>query len=227
MKWCEMARFVALCLLIPVGSGRPAEPSHGSLMTAPYRPQAGDLVLFDDFNPLHRIAFRLARTAPPVHAAVVVERPDGSHALLDLFGPRVISGTVRIAEIGPRLGNYVGAILVRRLRAPLPQDRKEAMWRFAEAQEGKGWAAGRVLLLGGPFNARYGLRRALFGRTVLERSRWICSEVVVAAGTVAGLFDPRTLPANAVTPRDLAFDETYDLSALYCPALPWSASPCH
>ena len=55
----------------------------------------------------------------------------------------------------------------------------------------------------------------------------MCSENVVAAATVAGLLDPKVHCANAMYPRDLAYDEKYDLSGAYHPAVPWMAEvPC-
>jgi hypothetical protein len=54
-----------------------------------------------------------------------------------------------------------------------------------------------------------------FGRTVLDRERWICSELVVAAAATAGVWTPETFPANLMYPRDLCYDERFDLSPYY------------
>jgi hypothetical protein len=47
----------------------------------------------------------------------------------------------------------------------------------------------------------------------------------VAAACAAEILEPKMIPANAAYPRDLAFDEDFDLSCLYEPAAPWSRCP--
>jgi hypothetical protein len=63
------------------------------------------------------------------------------------------------------------------------------------------------------------------GRTVLDRERWICSELVVAAATASGVLDPDLYPANMVYPRDLAYDEHFDFSPHYDPPAMWYPRP--
>ena len=100
--------------------------------------------------------------------------------------------------------------------------RSQALTQFAETEKGKGFALGRVILQATPFCPR---RQELFATTPSTRLRWFCSEMVVAACTKAKLFDTKTCCANATYPRDLAFDETINLSALYHPAIYWSDAP--
>ena len=65
----------------------------------------------------------------------------------------------------------------------------------------------------------------LFNRTVLDRDGWICSELTVAAATAAGVLNENDHPANMMLPRDLCYDERYDLSPVYeVPAL-WYPRP--
>jgi hypothetical protein len=82
-----------------------------------------------------------------------------------------------------------------------------------------------MLLQGTPFCCRTGLRHHLFAGTCMDRTRWLCSELVVAAATAAHILDPQAFPANSMYPRDLAYDETYDLSGLYQPPVLWVAHP--
>jgi hypothetical protein len=111
---------------------------------------------------------------------------------------------------------------VRRLRTPLTQEQSRELTSFAHDQCGKRFAFGRVLLQGTPFCPRSGLRHALFGHTYLNRQRWFCSELVIAACCKASLLDPRSCCGNALYPRDLAVDERFDLSPLYHPPMTWS-----
>lgn len=191
----------------------------------PYRPQPGDLLLWDEFIPLHHFCYKVCGSGPPTHCSIVIAHEDGSPAILDLHGQTVVGAKVVVLQVGPRMCSFTGMILVRRLRQPLCSAGSCALTRFARAQEGKDFAIGRVLLQGTPLNARYGLRRCLFGRTPLDRHRWFCSELVVSAACVAGILDPHVHLANATYPRDLAFDETMDLSCMYEPAVLWCARP--
>jgi hypothetical protein len=190
-----------------------------TLRVVPYRPQPGDLLLYhlDDYKTI----FQLVGTGAPMHAAIVFARPDGTPASLELTGPEFWLAKVRHVDIGPRLYSYPGAIMVRQPRAPLTAEQSAALTRFALAQEGKDFALGRLALQATPFRCRTGLRRLIFGRTHFDRSRWICSELVVAAAASAKVIDPAVFPANAMYPRDLAYDETYNLSAAFQAPVLW------
>ena len=223
---CLRAQTVRAHLAAPVAPAGslavPIDTAHGRLQ--PYVPEPGDIVLYDDNNKLFHFAFKLANTAPPTHTAIVIARADGSSALLDLTGPRVISATVHVLDVEPRLASYQGTIMVRRLRQPLTADQSRELTQFAEAQLGKAFAWHRVLLQGTPFCRLHRLlRHALFGHTYLNRDRWFCSELVIAAGAAAHLIDPKAYCANAIYPRDLAVDQVVDLSGLYEPPQLWVA----
>jgi hypothetical protein len=216
------------CLPRPVSAGIDAgyllvrQPS-GATHAEPYEPHAGDLVLFDDLKLKWHILYRLVGTEPPDHSGIVVRLPDGRAALLE-SGPD--NGTrVCLTESASRLHQFQGILWVRRLRNPLPAEPCQRLTDFAIAQEGKRYATCRLLLQGTPFRCRGILRKRYFGKTYLDRCSWLCSELVVAAGTAAGLFDPALHPANAIYPRDIIDDETYDLSATWLPAAVWAAQP--
>src|SRR5262249_35844590 len=199
-------------------------PHKGTLKNfcdVPYFPQPGDMLFYDDKIPLHHIAYKVAGTDAPTHASIAFEAPDHHTVLLELTGPRAIFATVQVMEADPRLRDYSGRIIMRRLRQPLLPEQSAALTDFALAQEGKGFATGRGLLQLTPFRARFGLRRCLFAHTYFDRCRWLCSELVVAAATAAGVLDCDSYPANAIYPRDLAFDETIDLSSIYEPPVEW------
>lgn len=190
----------------------------------PYYPQPGDILLYD-YPSFHiSLALRLAGSGNPMHAAIVVARPDGTPAVLEVgpnSKPHAFTKTY-ILDVYPRLASYPGQIEVRRPRHPLTPEQSAALTQFALEQEGKKFAVGRLLLQATPFRCRYGVRHYLFARTTLDRSRWICSENVVAAGAAAGVLDPKVYLANAMYPRDLAYDERFDLSPLYHPPYRWA-----
>jgi hypothetical protein len=191
----------------------------------PYHPQPGDIVLFNEYNRLYQVAFRLAHTCPPTHTGMVIHREDGAPVLLDLTGPTVVGAHVSVIAIPPRLAGFHGTIMVRRLRRPLTAAQSAALTHFARAQEGKVFAVERLALQATPFRPRIGLRRYCFGRTYLDRRRWLCSELVVAAACTAEVLATDQYPANAIYPADLAYDEWVDLSARYDAPLPWVRDP--
>jgi hypothetical protein len=215
------SRIQAGFIVVPVS---PAEEGR-QLKVVPYHPQAGDLLLYDYANRLYTMAFKAVGTGTPIHSAIVFHRPDGSPALLDLTGPKVITAKVCLFNVEPRLRDYHGSVLVRRVRHPLSAERSAALTQFALAQEDKPFAVGRLVLQGTPLRPRTGIRRQLFGHTELDRQRWICSELTVAAATVAGLLDPSKHFANSIYPRDLAYDENYDFSTIFQTPVLWVAVP--
>jgi hypothetical protein len=192
-----------------------------------YYPQPGDIFVYDNDSKFLKIGFRLIGSATPIHAAIVIERRDHTPAILEVgpnSQPHAFTKTY-IVDVFPRLESYPGVILVRRASRRLTPEQSAALTQFAEAQEGKDFAVGRLLLQATPIRCRTGLRYMLFARTYYDRDRWICSENAVAAATIAGLLDPKRHPANAMYPRDLMIDDRYDLSESYRPAQLWVAKP--
>ncbi|MBI1831392.1 MAG: hypothetical protein HYR84_08080 [Planctomycetes bacterium] len=185
-----------------------------------YQPKPGDLVLFDDHNPLTAKVYSCCGTGRPLHAGIIFRKDDGAPAILEAGTNAVMK--VFVFDFHSRLKNFDGTVLIRRLRTPLTAERERALREFAWAQEGKGYALGRAILHASPLRPREPVFTSPFGRTVLDRDRWICSELAVAAATSAGILDSATHPANMMLPRDLCYDERYDLSGAYeSPAL-WS-----
>src|SRR5262249_55616863 len=150
---------------------------------------------YDDFNKFFHFIFKLAHTAPPTHAAIVIAGQDGKPALLELTGPKVITAKVVVMDVETRLRAYPGVVMVRRIRTPLTPEQSRDLTEFAHAQVGKSFALGRVILQATPFCPRTGLRHELFGRTFESRNRWFCSELVVAAGAAAHLYDGKRICA--------------------------------
>ncbi|HZZ77167.1 MAG TPA: hypothetical protein VFE62_01530 [Gemmataceae bacterium] len=241
MRWLSTVGVLLLCLAgwcpgQETGSDPASKKSAGYLIlpspivrtsnppVAPYWPQPGDIVVYDNDSKLFHLMFKLASTSPPTHAAMVIARADGTPALLELAGARTATASVCIMDVEQRFKTYPGDVMVRRIRQPLTAEQSRDLTKFAESQVGKRFALWRCVLLGTPFCPRQGMRREYFGHTYASRHRWFCSELVVAAGASAGLFDGTRYPANATVPRDLAVDELMDLSSQYFPPAPWTAT---
>ncbi len=210
--------FLALFPCAPDGT-RPA-------VVVPYEPHEGDLVLYDDHSPHWRRLYHMAGTDMPDHSGIVVRLPDGRLQLLESAPDdgHLAGLHVCLLEPLPRLHQFEGTIFIRRIKCPLSPEQSARLTEFALDAQGKRYALIRMLLQGTPFRARGSWRKALLGKTDLHRSSYFCSELVVAAGTAAGLFDPKVHFANAMYPRDMIYDDCYDLSATWLPAGIWS--PC-
>jgi hypothetical protein len=217
-------------LLAPGGASRPEGFLHplpaatqGEMREcAPYVPREGDLIFYDDRSQVWTALFALAGTGPPLHMGIVVKQPDGTPAILEAGPDDTV--WVKLLDAGPRLRqfhrDFAGMVTVRRCKVALSSEKSAALTRFARAQEGKRYAVLRLLLQGTPLRAR-GPLAPLLARTDLDRQAWICSELAVAAGTVAGLFDPCLVPANATYPRDLVDNCRHDLGAIWEDAAEW------
>lgn len=209
---------LAVCLNAP-----PEPPAlHGRLDQHPYIPCEGDLIFFDDHHPVWTVLFRWAGTGSPLHMGIVVKRNDGRWAVLEAGPDDTV--WVTLQDLGPRLrqfdADFHGDISIRRCKKQLTHEQSQALTRFAALQDGKPYALLRLLLQATPFRIRGPGREQLLGATYLDRWGWICSELAVAAGTVAELF-PSSVKANVTYPRDLVDNETHDLSAGWFEAQRW------
>src|SRR5262249_14758162 len=143
------------------------------LQPVPYFPSPGDIFLYDHGNKWHHFAYKCVGSGPPTHAAIGYQRADGTTALLELVGPTVRNAKLTLMDVAPGLTCYDGPSMIRRLRCPLHAEQAAHMRCFAEAQEGKDFAFGRILLQGTPLRPRHGLRHCLLGKTCLDRDKWI------------------------------------------------------
>ncbi len=186
-----------------------------------YVPRAGDIILYDDHKLLWHVLYRVCGTEPPDHSGIVIAMPNGSFGVLEA-GPD--NGThVHILDLATRLHEFRGTIWVRRVRQKLSTEGSTRLTNFAFIQDGKRYALGRFFLHATPFRARGQWRKKWLGKTELGRSAWLCSEIVIAAGTVVGLLDSDQFPANAIYPRDIIDDQIYDLSPCWHAAAVWHA----
>lgn len=202
------------------------EPSPGGGMVPKayeYKPQPGDLIFFDDHNKKWELLYKMVGSGPPFHSGLVIALPDGTPAVLE-SGPDDTM-YVRILALPSRLQGFEGDVWVRQVKQPLSPEKCKELTDWALKQDGKHYAFWRLLLQGTPVRCRGDLRCKLFGATHLDRNRWLCSELVVGGGTVAGLFDANVHFANAIYPRDIIFDNKYDLSDRFHEARFFSSSP--
>lgn len=189
----------------------------------PYEPREGDIVFFNDHSVKWGLLYKMVGSDAPYHSALVFKRPDGTPALVEA-GPNDTL-LCRVTEIAPRLHAFDGTIHVRRCKKAPTAEQSAELTKFALAQDGKRYALGRLLLQGTPFRARGPVRRWMWGATLTDRDAYICSELVVAGASIAGALDPEEHKANAIYPRDLIFDDHYDLSDRYEQAQVWLRDP--
>jgi hypothetical protein len=222
------ASLISLVLIAGLGqaeaSGFVVPAAVGAEKATPksYVPKEGDLIFFDDHNVFWTALFLWAGTGPPLHIGIVVKKDDGALAVLEAGPDDTI--WVTIQDINPRLHkfqeDYQGTITIRRCKQELSKEKSEALTRFAKAQDGKRYAIVRLLIQGTRFRNRGPIRELFLAQTDLDRSTWICSELVVAAGTVAGLF-PDTVKSNVTYPLDLVNNRRHHLSRVWHDAEIW------
>src|SRR5207249_3184676 len=106
--------------------------------------QPGDIVLFNDHRAFTHLIYRISGTDGPLHAGLVFRRQDSSMAILEAGTNAVMK--VFVFELEPRLHEFDGTIVVRRLKKPMTEEQSDQLRDFALAQEGKPYAVGRVLL---------------------------------------------------------------------------------
>ncbi len=191
--------------------------------TDPYYPLEGDMVFFNDHSEKWALLYKMVGSEGPFHTAIIARLPEGRNAIVEA-GPNDTL-RCRVLEIEPRLHGFVGTVYVRRYKHALAPANSKALTDWCMTQDNKRYALGRLLLQATPIRCRAPLRRDLFGATYLDRDSYLCAELVVAAGTAAGIFDPKLHKANTIYPRDIVFDDINDLSHLYHVVQVWTPTP--
>jgi hypothetical protein len=199
----------------------------------PYAPQPGDLVFSTTESAFMRAAHHLAGAADPHHSGIVVARSDGRLAVLEAGPHNTLH--VELIDVLPHLQGYARdqRVWVRRRRVPLTPEQSARLTAFAEAQDGKRFAWGRLLVQLTPLRSRGPLRTRFVGRPHGERRSYFCSELVLEACVAAGLLDPAVVRPAATYPRDLFFDRspnpyldrTLKLGDCWEPPARWTSCP--
>ncbi len=178
--------------------------------TEVYVPQAGDLILFRNRNILARAAYYISLSGSTTHVGLVVAKPDGTLTMLEAMpGDPVIMG-----DLGSRLTQYSGKVSVRRRKTPLTAEESTRLTEFACAQVGKPFHL--LGLLVPPVSFPFKLITKPLDPNCLDRSRWICTSLVLRTCISAGILCPGKINPEGACASDLATDFCLDLSCGWC-----------
>lgn len=191
----------------------------------PYDPQEGDLVFFNSQQRFWEIMYKLVGSSMPDHLGLVVRRSDGCLAVLE-SGPDNIPWVFTVDAV-PRLHQYSGSVMVRRIKRPLTPEESCRLTEWSEAQLGKRYPIWRLIIQTTPFRAKGPLREKCFGKTDLHRTQFLCAEICIVACAAAGLMDPCVFKANSIYPYDVVDNHRYDMSYLWEDAAVWTPNPPH
>ncbi len=176
-----------------------------------YLPQPGDIMLRLDNSVFWRVTHYMAFAFDPNGSGIVFARNDGSLAILEA-GPNDTLW-VRGMDMLPHLKEYAdeGKVWIRKRKVPLTPAQSACLTAFANAQEGKRFALGR---LGGQltiFRHRGPIRTYFIGKPVGDRPSYFCSELVCESCVAAGLLDAERTRPSATYPHDLFYGRSWNL----------------
>ena len=179
-----------------------------------YTPQAGDIILFRNRNVFARAAYYVSLSGGTTHVGLVVARPDGTLTLLEAMP----GDPVLMPELHRRIHDYHGGKLsVRRRKVPLTAEQSARLTEFACAQVGKPFHLFGLLLP--PVSLPFRVFGSLDPHH-LDRSRWICTSLVLRTCVAAGLICPDKVNPEGACASDLAGDTWIDLSCGWYPPVP-------
>jgi hypothetical protein len=211
---CMLLGCASLCAQAPIESYL-YEPSyamdkHLRGHARPYLPQPGDVMLGTDDNWFWKVTHDMAFAGEPHNSAIIVQKRDGSLGVLEA-GPND-SVWVKTVDMLPHLKEYAdkGPLWIRKRKMPLTPEQNDRLTAWAEKQEGKRFALGRLLMLLSPIRDRGPIRTHFLGKPHGDRSSFYCSELVLESCVAAGLIDRATTRPSASFPHDLFFDQSYN-----------------
>jgi hypothetical protein len=177
-----------------------------------YVPQAGDIYMSTDRSRIIQAGHRLAFSGQPNHSGLVIALPDGKPAILEA-GP--FNGLkVEIVDLSQDLRKHeerTEKVWIRARRTPLTPDQSAKLTAWAMAQNGKRFAACRMLCQITPFRSRGPLRTYVLGEPNGERDCYFCAELVLESCVHVGLLSRDTTRPSATYPRDMFFDQSTNL----------------
>jgi hypothetical protein len=217
-----LSLLVASCALLP--AAEPGEKGIGSYLYEPaykidniirgkataYLPQPGDVMLATDKNFFWKITHDMALAFEPHNSAIIVQQRDGSLGILEA-GPNDTL-RIRILDMLPHLKEYAdkGPVWIRKRKTPLTEEQIAALTDFAERQNGKRFALGRLGVQLTLFRDRGPFRTEFMGKPHGDRNSYYCSELVLEACVAACLVNPLTTRPSASYPHDLFFDHSHN-----------------
>jgi hypothetical protein len=175
-----------------------------------YLPQPGDVLVATDKNVFWKVTHAMALAFEPHNSAIIVRRCDGSLGILEA-GPNDTLW-IGISDMLPHLKEYAdkGPVWIRKRKTPLTAEQSACLTEFAERQNGKRFALGRMALLMTPIRNRGPLRTEFLGKPNGDRVSYYCSELVLESCVAAGLVDRETTRPSASFPHDLFYDWSYN-----------------
>jgi hypothetical protein len=191
--------------------------------SVPYVPHEGDMLFYNDHSTKWGMLYWMVGSDAPYHSGLVYKQPDGLCGAVEA-GPND-SLECRTLDLKARLYDWPYTLYIRRCKKQLTPEKSAEMTKWALSQDHKRYALGRLLLQATPVRARGTVRKTLFGATYLDRPSYLCAELVVAGGTIGGIFDPHVHKGNTCYPRDLIQNDIYDLSPLYEEVQVWIPTP--
>lgn len=216
--------FIALCGLLPGGekgtaydAGHLCQPAYAidDAIRGPvkrYVPQPGDIYMSTDRSWIINAGHRLALSGQPNHSGIVIAMPDGKPAILE-GGP--FNGLkIEIVDLHYDLSHHAERnekSWIRARKTPLTKEQSEQLTAWGIAQNGKPFAARRMLRQMTPFRTRGPLRTYVMGTPNGERDRYFCAELVMEACVHVGLLPAETTRPSATYPEDMFFDKSKNM----------------
>jgi hypothetical protein len=214
-------------------------------------------MLATDRNKFWNITHDLALGFQPHGSAIVFCRRDGGLAILEA-GPtdplqrkpqEELTFLERLArregsndtmfitamDVFEHLSDYEtkGPVWIRRRKTPLTEEESCRLTEFAEMQEGKRFALGKLALQLTPFRTRGPVRTYFVGKPNPNRKKYYCSECVTEACVYAGLIDAADARPSATYPHDLFVERSpnlflrrhFHLECGWYPPARWTSCP--
>jgi hypothetical protein len=177
----------------------------------PYLPQPGDIMVFTDSNVFWEITHDMALAFQPHGSGIVVQKPDGSLAILEAGANNTMY--VRVLDMLPHLREYEakGRVWIRKRKVPLTEEQSACLTEWSMRQEWKRFA---LIRLGGQLTilrSRGPLRTWFLGKPYGERDSYFCSELVMETLVHVGLVDTKSARPSATYPHELFYDYSMNL----------------